>query len=221
MIVLQQSRKDGTKLDLEIRPQVVLECLQYLKEHNEAYKDVPISMENLQHYIDKDGKVEGLPTIYLEEKFETIKAAIEESKTITGEEIELTENMLEKDFPPIDSMVPNIVPTENLKTLVKEAIEKAGEKISIEQKEQFAYPKRLSTPLSEYDPFYYSKTYPHLFPNGLAEFRQLGRPGKAVNFLSWVTHLKNYKDDRFRTDPTWLMTVANQYKRKEELKVCL
>ena len=219
-LILQSSRKDGKKMDLKIRPQVVLECLTYLKQNCPPYKDIPISEANMDFYRQNDGKVEGIPTIYLDEEKDSVREAIEDCQTIDGEQVILTEqDLLQNDFPAPESFVPNVVPTETIKVLVKEAIMKAGMKATNEQQETFAFPKRLDQPLSESDEFYYSKTFPHLFCNGQAEFRQRGRPATNYTFHSWLTHLKNYHDGRFREDPTFLMVASNQLRRKEQLKI--
>ena len=88
----------------------------------------------------------------------------------------------------------------------------------IQGTQHFAFPKKGKKPCSEFRPYWYTLSWPHLFPNGNGDINQI-RDGKTPSFYEWINHCKRYHDGRFRNDPTFLMVTANQFMRRKCLSI--
>ena len=168
-VILQtkDARKESFKI--KIRPDKVFAALKWLKLNNMWYKDIEISEDNLQHYRNSNGEVVGLPTIYQDWEPELDENPL-------AEKDEVTEDLLNGDFPMPDSMVPTILPSENLSKLVKKAVnptDDENEGTVIDGERLFALPKRAKLPLSEFSVGYYGKVFFHLLPTGVGDFKMV------------------------------------------------
>ena len=219
-IVLQTKNKEKEPLKLKIRPEKVLAALYYLKDKNQYYSDIIISEQNAKVYEDEFDTTQ-LRTVY--QDWEPEKSEQEKEEPI-AEKDRILEKDLNKDFPQGDSLVHTNVPTENLEALIKKSLAPESndqdDKGAKELKDEtFAWPKRGNTALSEFSEGYYSKCFPHLFPNADGDFYIESRKGKPHTFQNWVQHLMAFHDERFKTDLSFVLIVANQYQRRTALTV--
>ena len=151
----------------------VLAALEYLKANDPWYKDVEIDQEAISEYTKKGGRVEGLRTMH--QDWEPMP---QDEEVPMGEKDVISEEMVYGDMPQPDSIVPQLVPSENVNNLVKNAVDSVGRANEPKEKingidKPFSFPTRSKKPLSEFSPGYYSKCFPHLFPNGEGDFNDV------------------------------------------------
>ena len=219
-IVLQTKNKEKKPLKLKIRPEKVLAALNYLKEFNQYYSGIKISEKNASYYKDEFDTTH-LRTVYQDWEPEMSEKQNEEPE---AEKDRIDEKDLNKDFPQGDSLVHTSAPSENLENLIKKSLTpsttgKEDEEINKLKDETFAWPKRGKTALSEFSEGYYSKCFPHLFPNADGDFYIESRMGRPHTFQNWVQHLMAFHDERFKTDLSFVLIVANQYQRRTALMI--
>ena len=173
--VIVESKDERLKpLKLQIRPGKVLAALEYLADKNPFYKNIKINKENLKAYEDADGHVENVTVLHKD-----WEPTLEDIEMPMSDKDHLLEDNLQGDFPLPDTILPHPVSSEDIKTLTQKAINLVGEKVPDSEEKQeeiqttFALPKRGNRPLSEFQAGYYSKTFPHLFPNGDGDYRRV------------------------------------------------
>lgn len=152
-------------------------ALEYLIENNEAYKHITISENNIQHYVDSNGQVEGIPTLDYDFDYHSeVDNMVDDEDDLFNERDKVLEKDLKGDVAAPRSMVPMETCTANLKEILDKAF-KANGKEDL-QAPTFAFPETSKKPLSEFSPRYYAKCFPKLFPNGDGDY----------NLVSYLTH---------------------------------
>ena len=121
-IVLQPESKK--KYDLKIRPQVVLEALQFLKANNEAYFDIEISHENLKYYEDNNGIMKDI--VNLNYAYDpSSKESLVDSEDPLNERDRVMESDLDGNFPNCDSIVASKISTDKVDQLIAKAMKQS------------------------------------------------------------------------------------------------
>ena len=151
-------------------------ALEYLKRKNPFYAGININDDNVKAYEDANGEVDTVTVLHKDWEPE-----LEDIEMPFSEKDHLMENTLKGDFPLPDTILPNPLAKDDVETLTKKAIDTVGQpcdKTTTEGQQDekmttFAMPERGTKPLSEFEPGYYSKTFPHLFPNGDGEYRRV------------------------------------------------
>ena len=195
------------RYSFKIRHEPVRTWLTYLKNHNEAYKDIEISEENLETY--RNFSTQGIPIEEFQTQTFQQQQFFKVDDEIMHEADAVLETDLDGDLPPASTTVPTFITNQTNDTLTKEAIELAGRE---DMELKFNKPKNSEKPVSEFTEFYFTRAFPHLFPTTDGDIRQV-LPGPKPSFKSWINHLYRYKDSRFKEDPIFVMTVSNQQKR--------
>jgi hypothetical protein len=131
-----------------------------------------------------------------------------EDTEIVNEKDNMTESALEGDWPQTDTMVHRGGKSANVQDLVKKAVRNMGEtqaeSANDENEEvKFAWPTRSKQAASEFDAGFYPKAFPHLFPDGKADYHD-SHPGGTPRFPEYVRHLLDHHDGRFAKDPLFL-----------------
>ena len=212
--IVLQTKGDKPK-EFTVRPDKLRAALEYLVQHSDAYRHIKISEDNLQHYIDSQGQVEGIPTLeYDFDYFSEVDHWVDDNGKPVNEKDNVLEKDLEGDVAAPRSMVPMQTCTDNLKAVLDKAF-KANGKEDL-QNPTFAFPETSKKPLSEFSANYYSKCFPKLFPNGKGDYN-LARKGDTPQFKDWAQHCLRFHDNRFLEDPVFMMVVANQVKRRTAL----
>ena len=77
------------------------------------------------------------------------------------------------------------------------------------------YPKRGTEAVSEYEQYYFTKSFPHLFPDGKADIT-VPRKGRTPKIADWAKHLLRF-DRKFAKDPNFSLIVCNQLQRHQAI----
>ena len=213
-IVLQ--RDEPQRLDLKIRPQKVKEALLWLVKNNPEYKHIVISDDNLKVYEDNGGSFDPWTMEYDWTKTEEEQVTKEDEEEPINEREKKKEKDLNGDIQCPSSVAALELPTANIEELLAKAF-KAKDNKELEDP-KFSFPKTIGEPLSEFQPRYYAKTFPHLFPNGEGDFN-MPRTGDTPGFKEWCQHLMRFHDGRFEKDPIFCMVIANQLQRRTALSL--
>ena len=167
-IVLQ---KEGqTPKQLSVRPHKLKECLEYLVANSDAYQHVKISEANLQHYVDSQGQIEGIPILHYDfDNYHQDEEELDEEPF--NERDRLLEKDLGGDVAAPRSMVPLQTNSKSIRDLLDKAIKASGkDDLKVPA---FAYPEMSKKPLSEFGPDYYAKCHPKMFPTGKGDYNRV------------------------------------------------
>ena len=77
------------------------------------------------------------------------------------------------------------------------------------------FPTRGTEAVSEYEPYYFTKAFPHLFPDGKGDIT-VPRKGKTPKISDWAKHLLRF-DRKFAKDPNFSLIVCNQLQRHQAI----
>ena len=78
------------------------------------------------------------------------------------------------------------------------------------------WPMRGEQPASEWEPGYFSKAFPHLFPYGSADITK-PRIGKQPEFLAYLRHLTRLPYTRFAADERFVLHGISMFRRHKAL----
>ena len=171
------------QMTFTMRPGLIRECLIYLKANNPCYANIIIDDEKMKFYEDNNG------TFQVPEMYQNWDAATHKEIQIDNEVIHekdaVTVEDLNGDWPESDTIVDSTLNVASNEDMIKKAVNDAllnQPQNEEEQKEkedptQFALPTRGKKAVSEYMPGYYAMAYPHLFPDGCADYNQVGFKG--------------------------------------------
>lgn len=183
------------------RRNVVYELLKWLKINNPFYKDVEISMENLDALLPNDDA--SVPVgISLRHIASTVKEA--ESSNYVPEDD--GDDLGSEDIPiPVSShgVLPGSIEGMSIPEIKLQAIKhwKSGGGA-------FTIPHSKS-PVSEYDnPALFPCMFPHLFPCGIGGLEDKNRR-THVSIEAHVKHLLNLSDTRFQVDHSFAFVAMN------------
>ena len=105
------------------------------------------------------------------------------------------------------------------KAVEKKQLKKAIEKIQVgddsSEAEKISWPEQDDEPVSDFTYGYFTKAFPHLFPDGMADITKM-RPGAKPTMKQWVRHLLRV-DRRFAKDPQFILIVTNIMQKKQAL----
>ena len=189
------SVKDPQKeIKLKIRPKETFEALRDLMAISPAYAGIELSQENMDFYHNCDGNF--TPINVIEQSWESTPNEEDRTGPMNLEdEIELNEEDFDFNASNPQGIVPQSTNTKTVKELLKDVImaqdatkkdtsdNNVDKENGDEVMESVPYPNISADPLKELEPGFFAKTFPELFPNGLADFKVLGRsrPGKQVS----------------------------------------
>ena len=105
--------------------------------------------------------------------------------------------------------------TDTIDNYVKKAIEELQVGKDNSEPEKIPWPEQDDEPVSDFTYGYFSKAFPHLFPNGMADITKT-RPGKKPTMKQWLQHLLKV-DRRFAQDPQFILIVTNMMQKKKAL----
>ena len=117
-VILQN--RDAKKKEFKIRPKCLVEALQYLKDNNPYYADVNINMDNVQYYEDREGTIHDIPTINYAYEPKPQDQLLDKEMPMDAKK-QCEEDGF--DWPIADSIVPNMVPSATIKTLIEKSIQ--------------------------------------------------------------------------------------------------
>ncbi len=198
----------------------ILEAILWLKENNDDYKHIQINYDALKEYPSNGGDLQGILRVILddddsEETEKTNTPGMDDDENCIHQ---ATLEAKTRDLPRPDATV--CTPLD--KGLVDNYIKKAVETISIGETKTNETLNEVtvellqgSEPVSEFLPGFFSKAFPHLFPDGKGDFTK-PRLGKQPTFLDWAKHLLRL-DRRFAKDPLFPLVVVNMYQRRQTL----
>ena len=240
--VILQNRDQKNK-EFRVRPKCLVEALQYLKANNPFYADVNINMDNVKYYEDRDGTIDDIPTINYAYEPKPQDQLLDKEMPM-DEKKQIEEDGF--DWPIADSIVPNMVPSATVKSLIEKSVQGTKRTTSTDDQSneqevpdetKFAWPKRATLPLSEREPGYFSKAFPDLFPDGKGDITVKTRLGPRPHTMEWTKHCLNFYDGmtfhficapitllsciflgRFQKHDTFMMIVGNMLQRQKILQ---
>ena len=121
-VVLQSMKHEN--LELNIRPQKVLDALRWLKKNNRYYADIEISETNLGFYEEKNGSF-GAPVLNFAFEPKEVEVLADEEEPL-NELLNFEESDLKGDWPEASSIVMDSGNGKNMDAMIREAI--AGKK---------------------------------------------------------------------------------------------
>ena len=188
------------------------------------------SQENLAQYPSDTGNIE-LPSHpenqednlqEQEENFEeTPEEGTDEKSPFENEDEELLQAFEEYEEKQGDLPKPRHTLNENIATdtidnYVKRAVEELQVGNNSSNPEKVPWPEQLDEePVSDFSYGYFTKCFPHLFPDGMADITK-SRPGVQPTMKQWVQHLLKV-DRRFAKDPQFILVVTNIMQKKQAL----
>ena len=107
------------------------------------------------------------------------------------------------------------IATYTIDNLVKKAIEELQVGDDKSEPEKVPWPEQGDEPVSDFTYGYFTKVFPHLFPDGMADITKM-RPGAKPSLKQWLRHLLRV-DRRFAKDPQFILTVTNLMQKKQAL----
>ena len=218
-IIILERPHEKNPIQFQANGSHILEAILWLKENNDEYKHIQINHEALREYPNNGGDLQGILRVIVDEDDEGVQQST--TPGMTNDEtcdLKATLEASDRDLPRPDATV--CAPLD--KGLVDDYIKKAVDSISIGNTKTNKTLNEVtvellqgSEPVSEFMPGFFSKAFPHLFPDGKADFTK-PRLGKQPTFLDWAKHLLRL-DRRFAKDPLFPLVVVNMYQRRQTL----
>ena len=189
------------QVPLKANANKILRALEWLKKHNEFYKDIEIDHEALKAYPSNDtDDVQGLTTI----ESETLDEEADPADAYTGEEgTDLV-------YTSIQGVVQQATVKEEIKRYVLSEDEADIPKVE--------WPHREKKPANENIRGAYSMMFPWLFPTGAGDITVRGAAEKP-QFLAWLRHLLNHRSRRFAHDQRFIHYVGNRHQKEQALQL--
>ena len=119
------------------------------------------------------------------------------------------------DIPKPTHAVNENIARDTIDDYVKKAVENIQVGDETSEPEKMSWPEQDDEPVSDFIYGYFTKCFPHLFPDGMADITKT-RPGKKPTMKQWVCHLLKV-DRRFARDPFFILVVTNILQKKEHL----
>ncbi|KAG0723363.1 hypothetical protein GWK47_005544 [Chionoecetes opilio] len=219
IIVIERS-DDNHKKQFKANRQYIIDALKWLVQNNPEYRHMIINYEVLNEYPESGGNVEGIRRIIDDENLlevsETNPVASDEDRDRLCAAVAAQQEDDDGDIPRPNSTVGEALS----KGIVNEHIKKAVDSIQVGGSDESSNNPVLellqsSEPASEFMPGFFSKAFPHLFPDGKGDFTK-PRLGNQPTFMDWAKHLMRY-DRRFANDPIFPLVVTNIYQRRQTL----
>ena len=158
--VLETEGKE--KLQLTVRPWLLKKCLLWYMKNNPLYKHITYSEERMKYYEDNGGVIDTDQLAVMNYDWEPVYQAEDTEDPINEREKQM-EKDLGGDIPCPSSMAPLQTQKANVDELLDKVFKNKTKEDFIDPK--FSLPK-LGPPISEFEPRFYGRTFPHLFPDG-------------------------------------------------------
>ena len=190
----------------------IYDALVFLKRNNPEYAKITIDMDNISQYPeDSSSPVQNIPTCDSEPCLSDVNAmpATEENTPNIDSHADLdTDEMVE-------TVAQCEVPTSAMHDQIKRALVN-GQQQTNQQQPTIDWPPRDNQPASEFEPGFFSKSFPNLFGHGTADITK-PRIGKKPEFMAYVKHLTRLADNRFAKDKRFLLHVMSMHMRHKAL----
>ena len=219
-IILIKTSK-GKKKEFKANATKIRAALVGLIADSDDYRDIKIDEENLAQY---DADIE-LPTVEEAADEKAVNDTISEQTNSERHPFENEDEILNMayeeyveslgDIPKATHTVNENIATDTIDNYVKKAIEELQVGNDEADPEKIPWPEQGEEPVSDFTYGYFSKAFPHLFPNGMADITKT-RPGKKPTMKQWLQHLLKV-DRRFAQDPQFILIVTNMMQKKKAL----
>ena len=190
----------------------IYDALVFLKRNNPEYAKITIDMDNISQYPeDSSSPVQNIPTCDSEPCLSDVNAmpATEENTPNIDSHADLdTDEMVE-------TVAQCEVPTSAMHDQIKRALVNDQQQTN-QQQPTIDWPPRDNQPASEFEPGFFSKSFPNLFGHGTADITK-PRIGKKPEFMAYVKHLTRLADNRFAKDKRFLLHVMSMHMRHKAL----
>ena len=178
-----------TDKTFQVRRQYLIEALQFLIINSEDYGNITINMENCSAYPEDD-IIQNLPQI----SSNVFKVPHEAPSTANPDSTIEDASTVDMPFP-----IRNVL--QNLESTIE----------GYDQQSKYNWPRKSSSPVSEFIYGYFSKAFPDLFPYGKGDITK-SRLCKNPSLTSYIRHvLRLYR--RFVTHHCFIFVVTNISRR--------
>ena len=189
----------------------ILKALEFLKQNNPDYANIVIDMQSISMYPDNSqSQVDNLR--YLDSDVQNASAQEPvpadrntENQTDLDNHADLEDNDL------VETVAPTEVPTLPVYDQIRLQLG-----VTEEHPPVMDWPTRKVQPASEWEPGYFSKSFPNLFPFGTGDITK-ARVGKNPEFLQYIRHLTRLKNSSFAADPRFILHAISMYRRHKAL----
>ena len=190
----------------------IYNALVFLKQSNPDYAKIVIDMENVSQYpVDSSTPVQNIPTIDSEPCLSDVNAV-----PATEENPPIIDSHADQDT---DEMVETVAQCGVQTSAMYDQIRRVlvpDQQRSSQQQPTIDWPPRDNQPASEWEPGFFSKSFPNLFPYGTADITK-PRIGKKPEFMAYIRHLSRLADNRFAKDHRFLLHVTSMHMRHKAL----
>ena len=233
IILMRESKVTGKKREFKANGSIIRTALNWLIKNCPDYKEIEIDEENLSKYPSEGGNID-IPT-YEDEAVEENGQSVDgnrkekpkqkpeentEKSPFDNEDEEMLlayEEYEEKqgDVPKPSHAVNENIAQDTIDNYVKKAIEEIQVGKDSSEPDKISWPEQDDEPVSDFSYGYFTKCFPHLFPDGMADISKT-RPGNQPPMKQWVRHLLKV-DRRFARDPFFILVVTNIMQKKRAL----
>ena len=186
----------------------ILSALQFLIRYNPDYKNIKIDMNNISSYPDNSqSEVENIRILDVEPENVPRKDPVTSGDGNSDNHADLDDSDL------VETVAPTEVPTLPISDQIRLGI---GTTEVPTDPQVIKWPTREIQPASEWEPGFFSKSFPNLFPYGTGDITK-SRVGKRPEFLQYIRHLTRLKNNSFAADQRFILHVINMYRRHKAL----
>ena len=190
----------------------ILDALAFLKRNNPHYKNIVIDQSQANKYPDNSSTpVQGIRSFEEGHAGEVVQSQNVDGTAFPNQDThaDLDDNDL------VETVAATDMPTSTVNDQIRDAI--LGERPEQNQQNKpICWPPRSDNPASEFEPGFFSKSFPHLFPYGAGDFTN-PRLGKNPSLLDYIQHLIRLPDNRFAADPRFVLCATNMFRRWKSL----
>jgi hypothetical protein len=201
MIVLKKPTEANEDKSFRANRQHIMQALVYLKEKNEHYRDIEISLENFNAYP-VDSIMQDIPSLNPDE------LGIPPEQPMSVNEESAREEVSTVDCP---SAVNTILYA--IQLALRENQESGHEPAA----PILQWPERAQEPASEFILVYFSKAFPDLIPDNKGDLR-MTRLGKNPSLKSYFRHLLRVRRD-FTKHHRFVFVATNMIRHHEALSL--
>ena len=189
----------------------ILAAVTWLKRNNPEYAHISIDMDAANMYPeDRSTPVPGILT-YLDPEAARYDALPDQEEGNRN----LDSHADQDDDDLVETVAACEVPTLPQYDQIRGALAVVEQRQS-QQPRTVNWPIRGDQPASEWEPGYFSKAFPHLFPYGSADITK-PRVGKKPEFLAYLRHLTRMPDNRFAADERFVHHAMSMHRRHKAL----
>ena len=189
----------------------ILNALEFLKQNNPDYANIVIDMQSISMYPDNShSQVDNLR--YLDSDVQNASAlepVPADRNTENHADLDNHADLEDNDL--VETVAPTEVPTLPVYDQIRLQLG-----VTEEHPPVMDWPTRKVQPASEWEPGYFSKSFPNLFPFGTGDITK-ARVGKNPEFLQYIRHLTRLKNNSFAADPRFILHAISMYRRHKAL----